>query len=290
MENLNKILTFLRGLSRDRIKLYGLIGGICVVILILAIYFQFFYSPNDKKKFETGNEVDNIGIGYEKLKTDFNSEFNNAVRRVRQDSIDYKKIDVTKDIVYTTANLDIDSQGKYDINVHLPALNLSGDLAQQITKDVNNIFGAKANSVVASDKDYLIIYNLDYVAYLNDEILSLVIKATLKEGDNPQRVIIKTYNYNVVRNTYVTLGTLINKKNLNKQEMQDKVYNEINAIIEENTELANEGYSVYQRNVSNPVYNLENTDTYFIDSNGYLYLVYCYGNNQYSGEVDLIIF
>ena len=273
----------------NRTRMYGLIGGLCVIILIVAIYFQFFHDSSDEKKFELENEISSTTIQHEKLKNDFNSEFNNAVKRIGQDTVKYNKIDLTKDIVYTTANLDIESQGKYDINLHLPALNLSGDVAQQITKDINNIFGAKANSVVAS-QDYLTVYNLDYAAYLNDEVLSLVIKATLKEGDNPQRVIIKTYNYNVVKNTYVTLGTLINKKNLNKQEVQDKVYSEIETIIEENNALAEEGYTVYQRYLSDPMYTLENTDTYFIDSNGYLYLIYCYGNNKYSGELDLIIF
>lgn len=285
---LDKIRVFFSDLSQNRIKLYGLIGGVCVIILIVAVYFQFFYSPDNEKKFGLGNQV-NTNIEYEKLKNDFNSEFNNAVRRIGQDSTSYRKIDQTKDIVYTTANLDIESQGKYDINIHLPALNLPGDVAQQITKDINNMFGALANKVAAS-QEYLIVYNLDYVAYLNDEILSLVIKATLKEGDQPQRVIIKTYNYNITKNTYVTLGTLMNRKSLDKQQVQDKVYDEINTIIKENEALANEGYTVYQRNISDSMYELENTDTYFIDSNGYLYLVYCYGNTKYSGEVDLIIF
>lgn len=285
---LDKIRVFFSDLSQNRIKLYGLIGAVCVVILMLGIYFQFFYSPNDDMKFGIDNKVE-TSTEYEKLKNDFNSEFNNAVRRIRQDSTSYNKIDQTKDIVYTTANLDIESQGKYDINIHLPALNLSGDVAQQITKDINNLFGALANTVAASE-DYLTVYNLDYVAYLNDEILSLVIKATLKEGDKPQRVMIKTYNYNIAKNTYVTLGTLINKKNLDKQQVQDKIYSEINTIIKENEALEKEGYTVYKRNISDSMYELENTDTYFIDSNGYLYIVYCYGNTKYSGEVDLIIF
>ena len=287
MRVLNKIMSFFRSLPNNRMKLYGLIGGICIIILIIAIYFQFFYSPDDDKKFGLSNQVDTT-TEFERLKNDFNNEFNNSVRRIGQDSINYPKIDQTKDIVYTIANLDIESQGKYDINIHLPALNLSGDMAQQITKDIDNLFGAYTNKVVASE-DHLIVYNLDYVAYLNNEILSLVIKATIKEGDNPQRVIIKTYNYDVIKNTKITLGTLINKKNLDKQEVQNKVYEEINKIIIENEALANEGYSVYKRNISDSMYVLENTDTYFSDSNGYLYLVYCYGNTKYSGEVDLII-
>lgn len=134
------------------------------------------------------------------------------------------------------------------------------------------------------------VYNLDYVAYLNDEVLSLVIKATLKEGDNPQRTIIKTYNYNVIKNTHVTLGTLINKRHIEQQKVQDKVYDAIKKVISENEALESAGYSVYKRNIQDSRYNLENTDTFFMNQNGYLYLVYCYGNNQYTGELDLVIF
>lgn len=136
----------------------------------------------------------------------------------------------------------------------------------------------------------MVVYNLDYVAYLNDEILSLAIKATLKEGDKPQRTIIKTYNYNVIKNTHVSLGTLINKKNLQQQTVQDKVYSQIQKVITENEALEEVGYSVYKRNINDARYNLENTDTFFMNQNGYLYLVYCYGNNQYTGEFDLVIF
>ncbi len=119
----------------------------------------------------------------------------------------------------------------------------------------------------------------------------MTIKATLKEGNKPQRTIIKTYNYNIIKNTHVSLGTLINKKNLQQQTVQDKVYSQIQKVITENEAIEDAtGYSVYKRNINDSRYNLENTDTFFMNQNGYLYLVYCYGNNQYTGEFDLIIF
>ena len=118
----------------------------------------------------------------------------------------------------------------------------------------------------------------------------MAIKATLKEGDKPQRTIIKTYNYNVIKNTHVSLGTLINKKNLQQQTVQDKVYSQIQKVITENKELEKVGYKVYKRDINDSRYSLENTDTFFMNQNGYLYLVYCYGNNEYTGEFDLLIF
>ena len=46
----------------------------------------------------------------------------------------------------------------------------------------------------------------------------------------------------------------------------------------------------YQRDIGNNQYLLENIDTYFIDQNDYLYIVFAYGNQNYTSEMDLVIF
>lgn len=200
-----------------------------------------------------------------------------------------QKLDSAKDIVYTMYQIDLYNENKYDINLNLPVLNIQHENAKRINKEIDDIFGSKANAVIQS-KNSLSIYNLDYVAYLKDDILSLVIRATLKELDYPQRVIIKTYNYNIVKNEEVTLGTMLVKKNLNKNVVYDRVISEINAIIAENEALAKTGYEVFKRDKSDERYLLENTDTFFIDVNDYLYLIYAYGNNHFTSELDIVIF
>lgn len=224
----------------------------------------------------------------EDIKADFNSSFSNSVRKAFGEGEDIIKIDASKDIVYTRYKVDIYSKNNYDININIPEININSEVAKSINEEINNTFGKKTNSVVQS-KNTMSIYNLDYVAYLNDDILSLVIKATLKEEDYAQRVIIKTYNYNVKTNQIVKLGNLITKKGIDANKVYDAVLKEIKEEITKNEAFAELGYEVYKRNVNDKMYLPENTDTFFMDLNDNLYLIYAYGNKNFTSEMDIII-
>ena len=50
-----------------------------------------------------------------------------------------------------------------------------------------------------------IIYNVTYQAFVNKDVLSVVVKASLKEGNKPEKVSIKTYNYSIPDKRKVTL-------------------------------------------------------------------------------------
>ena len=89
---------------------------------------------------------------------------------------------------------------------------------------------------------------MGYVVYINDNIMSLVIKCTLKEGTNPQRTIIQTYNYNLDEDKLVSIDELIQKRNLDKEQMQKQITDEITKVSEQNTSIINQGYNVYKRN------------------------------------------
>lgn len=283
-------MSFINNISSKRLILYALIIIICVVVIGIAVYFQFFYVEDKYMDWtDTQNPQTNLESEYEKLKTSFNSIFNNSIKKQDNNTVTVQKAEQTKDIVYTIYQVDIYSENKYDININLPALNINHENANKINKEIDQIFGAKANDVVQS-KGTLSTYNLDYVAYLNGDILSLVIKATLKELDYPQRVIIKTYNYNISKNEEVTLGQFLVNKQLDKNDVYSSVIKEINTVISENEALAKVGYEVFKRDKNDTRYLLENTDTFFIDQNNYLYLIYAYGNNNFTSELDMVIF
>ena len=280
----------MNSISDRRIVLYSTIIIICIVVVGVAVYFQFFQTSDKSSR---GTNTDRAASAqeaeYERIKTGFNLSFTNSVRKDYGEEYDIVKEDETKDIVYTMYQIDIYSENKYDINLNLPVINIDNPVAKEINEEIDEIFGSKANSVVQS-KETLSIYNLDYIAYLKDDILSLIIKATLKEQEYPQRVIIKTYNYNVVTNQKVSLGSMLLKKNLDKNEVYNKVISEIETISMQNEALSEIGYEVFKRNIHNKMYLPENTDTFFMDQNDYLYLIYAYGNNNFTSEMDMIIF
>ena len=52
-------------------------------------------------------------------------------------------------------------------------------------------------------------YNVDYVANVQDGILSLIIKASLKQGSNAQKIMIQTYNYDLRNNKEINLQEVL---------------------------------------------------------------------------------
>jgi hypothetical protein len=277
--------------GNKRVYMFAGIAIVCVIILGLAVYFQFFFSNASKKIIFGGsnNDTPSDEVKYDNLKTAFYSSFNNSVRRINNEMVDIEKVDATKDVVYTKYNIDIYADERYDINVNIPYINLAGDIVDNINKEIDNLFGSKVNDVVKS-RESLSTYNIDYVAFINGDIISLVIKATLKELDYPQRLIVKTYNYDVAKKREVPLESLINSARLSKEQMQEKIYNEIRKEIKQNEALAQAGYQLYTRKIEDEMYKIENTKTFCIDQNDYIYIIYAYGNSNFTSEMDLIIF
>lgn len=284
-------MKLLGNISDKRLIIYVLIIIVCVVTIGIAVYFQFFYSSDMLTDInnENGESVESEEARNERLRTEFNLSFSNTIRKNSVEEKNIQRVDATRDIVYTIYEIDLYQENKYDINLNIPYLNIDSPAAKEINKEIDNIFGSKANDVIQSEY-ILSIYNLDYIAYLNDTILSILIKATLKEQDYPQRVIVKTYNYDIINNNIISLDDLLSKKNLDRTEVYNKTIKEIESVMKENELFAEAGYEVFKRDINDERYFPENTDTFFLDQNNYLYLIYAYGNNNFTSELDMIIF
>ncbi len=153
MNFFSKIKVIFSDLSQDRAKFYGIIIGICVIIIVIAVYFQFFHSSDKEKIWKPGEIIEDVKEReYDKLRSEFSEEFNNSVKRIGQDTVNYKKKDESKDIVHTMYNIDLASHNNYDVKVHIPYINIKGDIADEINREINNTFGAKVNSVVQSKR------------------------------------------------------------------------------------------------------------------------------------------
>lgn len=179
-------------------------------------------------------------------------------------------------------------QGKYDVKVNVPLLNIETDTAQAVNDEINNIFGKKLLEVVKENTAFTK-YHVDYIAYTNNNIISLIIKATLKEGSTPQRIMVETYNYDLVENKLVTLSEYIEKTNLNKNTIQNQIVNYIREKSENTDTTLAEEYNLYIRDVRSEEYLIENVENYYIGQDGKLYIVFAYGNNTATETVDVII-
>ena len=111
-----------------------------------------------------------------------------------------------------------------------------------------------------------------------------------KKGANAQRRIVQTYNYDVENDKLLTIDDIVKYKNLNKEEMNKKIENEIKNANSKSKKIVEQGFNVYVRDEDSQIYEVENTPNFFLGKNNYLYLVYAYGNDNYTSELDLVIF
>jgi hypothetical protein len=118
----------------------------------------------------------------------------------------------------------------------------------------------------------------------------LVILSELKEGNSSERIIIQTYNYNLEDKREVTISEILQKKSVDVSYANNKIKQEVNSSQEQNIKLAELGYNVNVRDTNLDIYKVENVKEFFIGENGYLYVVYAYGNDEFTSEVDVIIF
>lgn len=120
--------------------------------------------------------------------------------------------------------------------------------------------------------------------------MSLVIKGTLKEGTTAQRIIVKTYNYDLKNDKLLSFKDLLKVKGLEEASVQEKINTDISKIIEEKQVISTDEYNLYKRKREDKIYKIENTTNFFLGKDNYLYVIYAYGNSNFTSEMDIIIF
>lgn len=281
---------------KKRNILYIAIAAICVIAIIVGVYAQVF---GDKPKQNTiKNEVINTGdddtaTDPEVLKQEFNSLFNNSFDDQGYDKTSIKKLAgyEEQDVIYAVYRIKEEKDEKYSVNINIPVFNVDGEVASEFNATTQSIFANKAGNVLSNSQSYTI-YDVEYVGYLNENILSLVIKSTLKEGNNPQRIIVQTYNYDITTGKKLTLNEVLEAKGISEKEVNKKIERQVteaNKNAEALSEaLASVGQTVYKRDVNNAMYVTDNVNHFFVGLDGQIYIVYPYGNSNFTSEMDII--
>lgn len=279
-----------------RYIIYITIAIICITSIIVGVYYQVF-GNKPKQNTLTNEIVDNEHsdevIDSEILKEEFNSLFNNSFDNQGYDITAIKKLEghEEQDIIYAAYNIKEEKDEKYSVNINLPVFNVQGDVATEFNATTQSIFANKANDVLSKSNEYTI-YNIEYVGYLNENILSLVIKSTLKEGNNAQRIIVQTYNYDIKTGKKITLNEILEARGIDLKEVNRKIEKQVkeaNKQAEAISEaLIQSGQSVYKRDINNAMYVTDNVNHFFMGLDGQIYIVYPYGNSNFTSEIDII--
>ena len=269
-----------------RYIIYTVIIIFCVVAIGLGVYAQFF--TNEPIQDVYGNDISAGGniITHQDVNQAFIDLFTNEFYSNYNDT-NITKLDDTKELVYTFYEDNQNVSGKYSMNIHIPVINIQSDVVTGFNNLTQSIFVDKINSVMAGTEVYTI-YNLDYIAYVNNNILSVAIKATIKEGDNPQRVIVQTYNYDLETNQAVTLKEVLEDRDIDETVVENRIRTVVQNASNDADKMAESGYTVYQRNVNDEMYQIDNITNFIEGPNGELYIIFAYGNNNYTSEMDII--
>ena len=277
---------------KDPKILYILIGAFCVFAIIAGIYAQFI-DTNHGGLDISDNPNENLlqEPTQEEIKSDFNNLFNNTLNLGGFDTTGIQKIIADKDIVYSAIDLE-DSNDSYELSLHVPIINIKSELSNSLNQITQATFINKANEIMQNNNtNNKTIYSIDYVAFVNYDILSVVIKSTLKEGESAQRVMVQTYNYNLSTNEEASLIDLITQKQLNRDEVNNKIMQVVTAADNEDKALESMGYNqVYIRDLTSNIYTVDNAGAYFMGPNQEVYIVYAYGNGEFTSKMDIVLF
>lgn len=275
MTNLKYILK-----NNKRLIMIALIILICSISIAIGIYTYFTDNNSIGAKQEENENPD-----YEDLKSNFEYIFTNSINKETT-----AKLNINYDeLIYCKYDIKEEKTGEYSINAKIPFFKSDNEELNEVNNEIFDIFARKIIDIINSSTVNTR-YNIDYVVYINNNIASLVIRCNYKSGSNPQREIIQTYNYDIENEKILNIQDILEYKGLDKEQVQNKIDDEIKGIKNQKNTISEQGYNVYNRDEQSEIYKIDNTPNFFIGKNNYLYLVYAYGNSNYTSEIDLVIF
>ena len=256
-----------------------------IILISIAIFiFSLFYVEN--KEITVGNLKKKTEQSYEKLKENFDKLFTNELKNYN-DNYKNRKEKSNEALIYTKYEKEANIENAYDINVKIPYINIKDDTIKNYNEEIEDIFKKKAEDIMAT-KNKNSIYTVEYSSYIEDGILSIAIKANLKEGNNTPRVIVKTYNYDLESNKEVDLKTLLDRKNVELDYVQNKINTEVREEQKRTDDLKDLGYKIFERDLDSKIYKVENIKDFYYE-NGSIYVIFAYGNEKYTSELDVIV-
>lgn len=266
--------------------IYILILIVCVIAIGTAIYMQFFKDEKIGLIFGVNKEED---TDIKQQKENFLNIFDNSINIVSNYNGNINKIRKEDDVILVAYNVQ-EQNDKYTVDLKIPYFNINSINAKKFNQEIKATFKDKSESIISSNSSKNRVFNVKYKAFENNNILSLIILSELKEGNSNERIIIQTYNYNLQTNEIVSINDILKQKNIEIFDANKKIKNEINSSQEQNIKLSELGYNVTVRDTNKDEFKIENATEYFLGENEYLYVVYPYGNNEFTSELDVVIF
>lgn len=261
---------------------YITIISICILAVLITIIIQIV------KSIDTSQPPSIVDERLTKYKESFNEIFENKVNYLENNNYKIDKIDNSKEIIYTGYSDKNNKISDYNLDVNIPYINIQNSVIDGLNNEIKEVFEKKARDILNTQKQN-IIYSVNYCSYITNNILSLVIRANLKEGENPARDIVQTYNYDLINQKEVSFEDMLELKSVSRLDASRKINAEIKEIENEVKNMSQLGYSVYPRNSSDEIYDIDNITEFFIGEDNALYVIFAYGNQNNTSEMDIVV-
>ena len=272
--------------KNKKLKIFYIgIIAVCIIAIISAIVVQIIKENDAAEAAKLPQLTENQKNQH---KDEFETIFENKVNYLENNSYKISKLESNKEIIYTGYKNNETKLNDYELKVNIPYININNDTIEEFNSQIKDIFEKKAKSIINTQSNN-VIYTVDYSAYVANNILSLVVRSTLKEGMNPQRDIIQTYNYDLTNQKEYTIDDMLNTKGITKKEANQKIREEIKSQQEKSDELDKLGYQTSKRDYTSDTYNINNVTEYFMGKDNALYIIYAYGNENNTNEMDVVI-
>jgi len=275
-----------------RYILYAVIIAICVMSVFIGVYSLIFREYRDSNVTVGDNNTtgdNNVAKNQEDIKNEFENLFTNKFSKSNFDDSSIQKLDKTKELVYDGLQYSDAKENLYEINVNIPFININSDVANEFNSQTQKIFVNEADKLVKqTTSSVYTVFNVNYVAFINNNILSVGILGSIKEGNNPQRMLMQTYNYDLSTGKKVTINDILNNRGMDSTVVNKQIYSIVSAAQANSDAMESSGYTVYKRDLKSDIYNVTNVQTFMQGPNGELYIIYAYGNTKNTSEMDII--
>lgn len=270
-------------MDKKAIVVYGVIIAFCIISIILVLWVQVF---ENKVVSSVGTLKGKSSYDYDVLKSGFDNLFTNSIENDNE-KYQSKKQDKSKKLVYTSYQKKENSDGDYDVDVSIPYINIKNSIVQKYNQEIEESFVKKAESILKTYNKKNS-YSVQYGSSIEDGILSVVIKASLQEGGRAQRTIIQTYNYSLEDDKEVGVIELLKEKKVELSYAQEKIDSEIKLGYKKAEDLKALGHTIFERDLNDNIYKIQNVDNYYYHD-GSIYVIFAYGNEKATNEIDVAV-
>lgn len=273
--------------SKRRIAVYVSVILVCVIALIVAVCVQILGNDFTNKIFGVSRIKSKTEEEEQTLRANFDKLFSNTLEISGDTTVEISKIDKEKEYIITRYSKNENISGSYEVSLQIPYINIDSEAIKKCNDEIEKIFQKKAESVLES-KDKNILFTIEYQGYIENNILSLIIKSNLKQGANAQQIVVQTYNYDLVNKKEITLEEEMELLGLDKNAVQNKIKEEIKEEEDKAKALQDLGYDIFARDSKSEMYDIENSNIFFFHNQN-LYIIYPYGNDALTSEMDMVI-